>query len=257
MKLSKNLKIGITGSQGFIGGHIAVVLKNQGVKLSFFDLPKNDLLKPGKNLENFIKDKDAIFHTAAVNRGTDTEIIVGSVVSTYNLISAIEKLKKRPKLIFLSSIQAETETLYGKSKRLAEIMLEDFSKKNKIPVVIFRLTNVFGEGCKPFYNSVVATFCYQAANGKELTVNPESRNKKINLIYVKNVASEIVKEISCRRNNNFYLKNINSKNEISIGDLAKLIQSFKNQQKLKSLLAGKQGKFYKDLYKTYLSYVEK
>lgn len=241
-------KIGITGSQGFIGSHITAALKNQGVELSFFDLPKNDLLKSGKNFENFVKNKDVIIHTAAVNRGTDVEIIAGNVIVTYNLISAMEKCKSRAKLIYLSSIQAETDTLYGKSKRLTEIMLGDFSNRTKIPVSIFRLTNVFGEGCKPFYNSVVATFCYQAANGKKLTVKPESKNKKINLIYVKDAINEITKEIEIRRKQPFYLKKIDSKNEISIGNLAKLIQSFKNIKEQPKL------KFNKDLYKTYLSY---
>ncbi len=248
MKFKKNLKIGITGSNGFVGSHIVSILKKRGAELSFFDLPKNDLLKPGKNLENFVKDKDAIIHAAAVNRGSDEEIISGSVIATYNLISAIKKLKKWPKLIFLSSIQAETETLYGKSKRLTEIMLEDFSERTKTPISIFRLTNVFGEDCRPFYNSVVATFCYQAAKGKELTINPESKNKKINLIYVGDVAQIIAKETFINRKNQFYFKRVDSKNEISVGDLAKLIQNFKNKPKLKN-------KFEKDLYKTYLSYL--
>ncbi len=250
MKLKKNLKIGITGSKGFIGGHIAAVLKNHGAKLFFFDLPTGDLLNPDKNLEKFVKNKDVIIHAAAVNRGTDTEIVAGSVVATYNLISAIKKLKKRPQIIFLSSIQAETETLYGKSKRLAEIILEDFSKKTKTPVTIFRLTNVFGEGCRPFYNSVVATFCYQAANGQELSVNLKNKNKKINFIYVKDAVKEILKAIKEQFRQPFCLKRIDSKNIITVSDLAKLIQSFKNKPKLKS-------KFHKDLYKTYLSYVGK
>lgn len=261
MKLNKSLKIGITGSKGFIGGHIAAVLKNKGIGLSFFDLPKNNLLKSGKNLENFVKNKDVIIHAAAVNRGTDMKIIAGNAVATHNLISMMEKYlsaeakakagKKHTKLIYLSSIQAETETLYGKSKRLAEIMLEDFSKRNKIPISIFRLTNVFGEGCKPFYNSVVATFCYQAANGKELTVNRESKNKKINLIYVSDVVKDIIKETSASRKNTFYFKKIDSKNEISVGNLADLIKSFKNN-KFKA-----KNKFHRDLYKTYLSYQRK
>lgn len=248
MKLNKNLKIGITGSKGFIGSHIAAALENLGAELSFFDLPKNDLLKPGGNLENFAKDKDVIIHAAAVNRGTDTEIIIGNVVAVYNLISAIKKLKNKPKLIFLSSIQAETETLYGKSKRLAEIILEDFSNKTKTPVSIFRLTNVFGEGCRPFYNSVIATFCHQAANGKELAVDQGSKNKKLNLLYIGDVVKIIVKETFAFRKQLFYLKKIDSKNEISVADLAELIRSFKNKPKLKS-------KFEKDLYKTYLSYL--
>ncbi len=244
------LKIGITGSRGFIGKRLAGVFKNKkNVKLFYCDKPNCDLLKRD-SLKNFVKNKNIIIHAAAINRGSDTEVISGSIVATYNLISATEKYKNRAKLIFLSSIQAETETLYGKSKRLAEIMLEDFSQRNKIPVSVFRLTNVFGEGCRPFYNSVVATFCYQAANGKELTINRESKNKKLNLIYVDDVVKNIVKETLIRRKNPFYFKKIDSKNEISVGALANLIKSFgniKNTNELKS-------KFYKDMYKTYLSY---
>jgi len=241
------MKIGITGSRGFIGKHLVEAFKNKkNIKVFCCDRSDCDILN-ADSLKKFVKDKEAIIHAAAINRGTDIEIIAGSVVGTYNLISAMEKHKSRAKMIFLSSIQAETDTLYGKSKRLAEIMIEDFSRRTKIPVAIFRLTNVFGEGCKPFYNSVVATFCHQIANNKELTINPESRNKKINLIYVGDVVKIILKEIKKYRKNTFYFKKIDLKNEISVGNLAKLIQSFKNKPKLKS-------KFYKDLYKTYLSY---
>lgn len=248
------MRIGITGAKGFIGSHIAAALKEKkNVKISFFDLPEGNLLESGEALKKFVKGKDAIIHAAAINRGTNTEVVAGSVVATYNLISVTEKLKIRPKLIFLSSIQVEIGTLYGKSKELAEIMLEDFSSQYKIPVSIFRLTNVFGEGCRPFYNSVMATFCYQVANGQELTINPQSRNKKFNLIYVGDVAKMIKAETFRRRKSPFYFKRIDSKNKITIAELAKLIQSFKNPEKMPKLKL----KFERDLYKTYLLYQRK
>jgi len=247
-------KIGITGSRGFVGSHLIEALKSrQDVSLSFFDLPEGNLLEPDEKLGKFVSGKDVVVHAGAVNRGTDTEVIAGSVAATYNLISAIKKTKSRAKLIFLSSIQAETGTLYGQSKKLTEIMLEDFSKERKTPVSIFRLTNVFGQGGRPFYNSVAATFCHQVANGKELIIHPESRNKKLNLIYVKDAVELIVREAFIKRKKPFYFKRVSSKNIISISDLAKLIVSFKNinnPRKLKS-------KFHKDLYKTYLSYQHK
>ncbi len=250
MKLNKSLKIGITGSRGFIGSHIAKALDKKGAKLSFFDKPKNNLLESNLvALKKFVLNNDIIIHTAAINRGSDTEVIAGSVVATYNLISAMEKYGSKAKLIFLSSIQAETETLYGKSKLLAEIMLEDFSKRNKIPVSVFRLINIFGEGGKPFYNSVIVTFCYQTAKGEKLNVN--SDNKKFKFFYVGDLVEIIIKELTAKRKNNFYLKTISSSNEITIPELAEIISGF-NIGKLKP-----KSKFEKDLYKTYLSYRHK
>lgn len=245
------MKIGITGSKGFIGKHLTSALKEKrNIKLSFFDRPENDLLNPNINaLKKFVSDNDVIIHTAAINRGTDIEIVAGSVVGTYNLISVMEKSKSRAKLIFLSSIQAETDTVYGQSKKLVEIMLKDFSRRTKAPVSIFRLTNVFGEGARIFYNTVVSNFCHQAIQGQKLTIHPASRNKKLNLIYVEDVVAEIIQEIKKRRKKLLYFKKIGSKNLISVSDLAKLIESFKN-------LKNKQkSKFHKDLYKTYLSYL--
>lgn len=242
------MKVGITGGKGFVGKHLVVELKKLGLKVSIFDLSQNNLLNPKeKNLRKFIKENNVIVHAAAVNRGTDLEIIGGSVVATYNLVAAMKKHKSRAKLIFLSSIQAEIDTLYGQSKKLSEILIEDFSRQNKSPVAVLRLTNVFGEGCKPFYNSVVATFCHQVANNKKMIVDLKSRNKKMNLIYVKDVIKVIIKEVFTKRKNKFYFKRISSKNEIKVGELAKLIESFKSKKP--------KGKFHKDLYKTYLSYL--
>lgn len=243
------MKIGITGSRGFIGKHLVEILKNEkNVKLFHCDLPGCDIFK-SEPFKKFVKGKDAIIHAAAVNKGTDTEVIAGTVVAVYNLISVVEKLKNKPKIIYLSSIQAETETIYGFSKKLAEIMLKDFSERTKTQVSIFRLANVFGEGCKPFYNSAVATFCHQASKGERLIVHSQSRNKKLNLVYVKEVVDLITKEVFARRKEKFYFKRVFLKNEIKVGELAKLIESFKfAKPRLKS-------RFEKDLYKTYLSYL--
>ncbi len=227
---------------------IRALKDKKNIKLFYCDLPDCDVLKPD-SLKKFAKGKDVIIHAAAVNRGTDTNVIAGTVSAVYNLISAAEKLKTKPKIIYLSSIQAETETIYGLSKKLAEIMLKDFSARANAPVSIFRLTNVFGEGCDPFYNSAVATFCHQVAKGEKLTVHPQSKKKKLNLVYVEDVANLVAKEVFTKQKKKFYFKRVIFKNEINVEELAKLIESFKfGKRELKS-------KFYRDLYKTYLSYL--
>jgi UDP-2-acetamido-2,6-beta-L-arabino-hexul-4-ose reductase len=202
-------------------------------------------------LRKFVVNNQVIIHTAAVNRGSDSDIIAGSVAATYNLVSAMTKFKSRAKLIFLSSIQAETETIYGLSKRLTEIMLKSFSDRHKIPVTIFRLTNVFGENCRPFYNSVAATFCYQAVNNQQFDIHRESRNKKLTLIYLGDVCRFIEKEIYSRRKTLFFFKRISSRNKITVANLAKLIESFKKLKNPKKLKL----KFHRYLHRTYLSYL--
>jgi len=170
-------------------------------------------------------------------------------VITYNLLSAMKKFNSKAKLIYLSSIHADSNSVYGISKKLTEIMLESFSAEHRKPITVFRLTNVFGEGCKPFYCSVIATFCHQVAKGEKLSVNPN--DKKFKFLYVGDLVGIIIKELATKRKINFYLKTVSSSNEISIPDLAKLILSFKKGKPQLKL------KFYKDLYKTYLSYQHK
>jgi len=239
------MKIGVTGSNGFIGKHLIAALKDRkNVKLSYFDLPEYNLLNLD-SVKNFVVGKDVIVHAAAVNRGSNLDIVAGSVVAAYNLISAIKKSGRKTKLIFLSSIQAETDTIYGLSKKLTEIMLQDFSREYQTPITIFRLTNVFGEGCRPFYNSVIATLSYQIANNKKLTIS--DINKKINFIYVKDVVSIILREVFARRKQHFYFKKVASNNTITVKNLSYLIKSLRELKYPKKL----KSKFHKDLYNTY------
>jgi UDP-2-acetamido-2,6-beta-L-arabino-hexul-4-ose reductase len=244
------MKIGITGAGGFIGKHLVDTLKNKkNVKLSYFDLPRDNLLD-SNSLKKFVANKDVIIHAAAVNRGSDAEIIATSVVGAYNLISAIKGSGRKIKLIFLSSIQAETETVFGLSKRLVEIMLRDLSQECKTPVTIFRVTNVFGEVCRQFYNSVVATFCHQVANNKKITIKNEG--KEINFVYVGDLVNIIIKEIFSRRKRPFFFKKITTNNSITVKDLAKLIDSFKNTKNPPKIKL----KFHKNLYNTFLSHLK-
>jgi UDP-2-acetamido-2,6-beta-L-arabino-hexul-4-ose reductase len=245
------MRVGVTGSRGFIGRHLVEALSHEKhVSVFSFDLPPHNVLDSAA-VKKFVVGKDVIIHAAAINRGSDTDVVAGSVVGTYNFVSALSTLKKKPKFIFLSSIQAETETLYGRSKRLAEIMLEDFAKQHRSSVSVFRLTNVFGEGCKPFYNSVVATFCHQVARGEKLTI---SDSKKIlRLVYVADVAKIILKEVKTKRTTPFFLRKIDATQEITLGALAEKITSFGNSRTIPKL----KSKFDRDLYHTYQSYESK
>lgn len=243
----KSKRVGITGGNGFIGRHLSAALKKSGYKPFYFDLPENDLVYPSKEgLNKFVKKADVIFHLAGINRGTDAEVISGSVVATYNLAEAVKKYNPKVKIVFSSSIQAENDSVYGRSKRLAENILEELANNLGIEVSILRLTNVFGEGGKPFYNSVVATFASQASKGIDLPINDPKRELK--LIYVKHAVSEFLKELKMGRKTKLLFKKVDSKDVITVGRLAELMVGFANKTiKPKTTLE-------KELHKTFLSY---
>lgn len=244
----KPKKIGITDSDGFVGSHLSAVLKRAGFKIIGLNL--KELTKPGQALKKFVKNSDLIIHAADIKRGEESEIIAGNVNATLNLLAAVKRGGLR-RLIFLSSTQAEADSVYGKIKALAEKLFNDFSIKNRAPVTIIRLPNMFGEGKKPFYSSVVATFCYQIQHGQKPSIDPKNKDKKINLIYIGDVVQSITREIIVKNPKTFRFKCIVAPNSVSIQKLADLLLSFKDKR-----VGRPKSKFHKDLYRTYLSYVE-
>ncbi len=240
------LNIGITGGNGFFGSHIKKEFqKKTGVKVYVFDRPENDLLI-ANDVKKFAQGKDVIIHAGAINRGTNTEIISVNVTGTYNLLNACKNMRKKPKVIFISSIQAETETLYGQTKKMGELMCEEYAKENDGSVLALRFTNLFGEGGRPFYNSVIATFCFNAKNGAELRIN--DKKKKISFLYVGDAAKIIAKEALSKKRAKFTLLTIKGEPPVSLEYIAEKIRLFASKRCVAKNV------FEKKLLKTYNSY---
>jgi nucleoside-diphosphate-sugar epimerase len=55
---------------------------------------------------------------------------------------------------------------------------------------IFRIPNVYGPGCKPFYNSVIATFCYQISKGEKVTIHDPSVKREF--IFVEDLVERLL-----------------------------------------------------------------
>ena len=122
----------ITGSNGFIGKNLSVFLsKEENITVIGFD--KENTLE---ELENDIKNADFIFHLAGVNRPTEvSEFYEGNTNLTKSLVDLLNKYNKDVPLIFTSSIQAELDNDYGKSKKAAE----DYLRENYKNAILFRL----------------------------------------------------------------------------------------------------------------------
>lgn len=185
------LKVGITGQSGFIGYHLAQYLRLHGdeVEVVPFDAAYFEDLD---QLEGFVRQCDTIVHLAAMNRGPDDEIYATNVRLVHELIEALEKTESTPHVIFSSSIQEERGNAYGRSKREGARLLAAWAEQNNARCTCLVIPNVFGPFGRPFYNSVVATFCYQLTHGQEPEIKVDA---SLPLIYVQDLVREIFRAI--------------------------------------------------------------
>ena len=177
----------ITGASGFLGKNLVASLE-QNKDVEILTYSRNNTIE---ELEQFIRKSDFIFHLAGVNRPQDlSEFDSSNRGFTENLLNLMDKQNRKIPVLFPSSIQATLDNPYGISKLAAEKALLNWSNKNDIAVYIYRLPNVFGKWCRPNYNSVVATFCYNIARGLPIKIDDPS--KELTLVYVDDVISEFI-----------------------------------------------------------------
>ena len=156
-------------------------------------------------------------------------------------------------ILVTSSIQVERDNDYGKSKLEGENLLREYSKKNNVPVYIYRLPNVFGKWCRPNYNSVIATWCNNIANDLDIIVS--DRAVKLSLVYIDDVVNTFSKHLTEKIENKEYYT-IPTIYEKSLGEILDILYSFKNNRN--NLIINKVGTgFERALYSTYLSYLPK
>lgn len=242
------MNILVTGSKGFIGKNLVCELRNRGFQVLEYDKDSDP-----SDLELYTLNCDFVFHLAGVNRPKDkSEFMDGNFSFTDRLLSLLKKYNNKSPILLTSSIQADYDNDYGKSKKASEDLLFEYTNQTKIPTFVYRLPNVFGKWCKPNYNSAVATFCNNIANDLPITVNDEQT--RLNLVYIDDVINEFISCIGDK---------LRIKNEIlsipvfynkSLGEIVNLLYSFKNMREDLSLPNLSDG-FEKKLYSTYLSYL--
>ncbi|MFH1541077.1 MAG: NAD-dependent epimerase/dehydratase family protein [Elusimicrobiota bacterium] len=240
----------VLGSDGFIGKNLFAELKRlPDIKINKFDIDSDD-----KQLEYYLKESDIVFHLAGVNRPQKIEEFeTGNVVLTQTIIETLEKLKRNPSIVFTSSIQAELDNPYGISKRKAEDILIEYSKKSGAKIYICRFPNVFGKWCRPNYNSVVSTFCHNITRGLDIEISDV--NKEIELIYIDDIVSEFMDIVLDKyySNTNNYCK-LKQTFNITLGKLAEKIYQMRDVRK-NLTVPDFSDEFTRCLYATYLSYL--
>lgn len=264
-ELSKQSPILITGSGGFVGRNLVATLQTRG----YTDLMLFEKCDTPETLAEYCRRAAFVVHLAGINRPKDpSEFYTGNAGLTDTMLSLLEEAGSQAPVLVTSSIQAALDNDYGKSKLQAEQAIFAHGQRTGAPVFVFRMEGVFGKWCRPNYNSVVATFCHNVANGLPIQVRDPAYS--LPLVYIDDVVACILDAMEkgeavrdeqgiCR---------IHPVHTVTLGQLAETIQGFAKARGGKAAAALgtdglptlavpdlADGSFEKKLYSTYLSYL--
>ncbi|MCM8807797.1 MAG: SDR family NAD(P)-dependent oxidoreductase [Candidatus Omnitrophica bacterium] len=248
------MRVLVTGGAGFIGSKLVEKLVELGydvtivdnfssgsrknltqvkdkIKIAEMDITSNEVC-------NFIKDKDVIFHLAAVPdpRLCDEHIeetFKSNVDGTFNILFSSLKNGVK-KVIFMSSahLYGEPQYLpidenhpitvynyYTLSKRIGEVLCDFFIRKFNLNVIYFRLFNAFGPRQRP--NFFIPSIITQALKNKKIEIWSDKPTR--DFIYIDDVVEALIKAID----SDFVGGPINLGygREIRVGNIARLIAS--------------------------------
>ncbi len=244
------MKVLITGSNGFLGKNLVLRLREH-LEIEVLTFNRGDT---DSQLLAALTLADAVIHLAGENRPASPiafELVNADL--TRQVCNGLRSLGKSVPLMLASSSQAELNNPYGCSKLAAEHAVEELAQNNGNPVVIFRLPGVFGKWCKPNYNSVVATFCYNKAH--DLPVQINDPDAYIRLVYVDDVITAFVSLLESPWTG-LIRRLVEPEYSITLSELSTQIDAFKNCRS--TLVSERVGTgLTRALYATYLSYLAK
>lgn len=245
------IKVGITGQQGFVGSYLYNTLglfpeefERVNFKRSYFDQPED--------LDAFVSTCDVIVHLAALNRHNDPqEIFKLNTSLVEKLIGSLERTGATPHVIISSSTQEQRENPYGLSKRIGREKLASWADKSGSKFTGMIIPNVFGPFGHPFYNSVVATFCYQISRNELPKIEVDGQLK---LIYVGELVAEILHVIRLGINCSNY--EVIHSAEAKVSEILEILSGYKSSYQDNGEIPALPTLFHHNLFNTYRCYME-
>lgn len=240
----------ITGAEGFFGKNLTATL----ARVDGLEVLKYDLASTENELDNALSISNIIFHLAGVNRPKDTaDFQKVNAGLTGEICGKLIKTGRKPKIVLASSIQAVLDNHYGTSKLAAERAIKEYAEKTGASGVVYRLKNLFGKWCKPNYNSVTATFCFNIAHGLPIQISDPA--SQVDLTYIDDAVDAFVSELKAVPDENgFRMAEPLLSYKVTLKELSEQIYFFHNHRQTYHL-PDFSSPFVRSLYATYLSYL--
>lgn len=241
----------ITGASGFLGRNLIEKIEDMGKENH--TILKYSSKNSDEQLNSFIGKSDFIYHFAAIHRPKDEyDYFKINVGLTKDIIKYKENHKNNCPILFTSSIQANDDSLYGKSKLECEEIIKSHSATTGAKSIIYRLSNTFGKWATPHHHSVVATFCYNIS--RNLPVYISNTEHVMHFHYIDDVietfAAHPFNDVKSNADGFF---RIDKSYDITLGQLYDTLVQFRDEDFANINM---DDKLNRNLYETYKSYCE-
>lgn len=255
----KNKKILVTGGGGFIGSHLVLELVKKGAKVfvvdieikskSFFSTNKLSEKTLLKVLDIRDKDKvfdyfdkfnfDYVFHLAAEalvpeSYSNPYAAFETNIMGTVNILEAARRKNETKGIIVASSDKAYgktkkayTESMplrgdhpYDVSKAAQDLIAQSYIKTYKLPIVVTRFGNVYGEGDLNF-GRIIPDICKAIIRKETLLLRSDGTYVR-DYIYVKDVVAGYIFLLNSLEKIKGESFNFSSRDNLSVIELIEL-----------------------------------
>ena len=274
------MKILVTGAKGFVGKNLCAQLNNIKTgkakyygNLAIEEVFEYDLDSTPEQLDLWCKEANFVFNLAGVNRPKDPEeFMKGNFGFATTLLETLKKHGNTCPIMISSSIQATLagrfgNSEYGRSKKAGEELMFQYCEETGAKVLVYRFPNLYGKWCRPNYNSAVATFCNNIANGLPITVNDP--NVDMELLYIDDLVEEMIcalkgEEHRCEFDGVETVLTPEGRycaapitHHVKLGEIVDLLHRFAEMPQTLMIPEIPADSFAKRLFSTYLSYLPK
>ncbi len=250
-------RILVTGGAGFIGSYLCENLLNDGHEVlcldNFFTGSKDNIIHLMDNhrfelirhdiTEPIMLEVDQIYHFACPAspvhyQYNPVKTIKTNVMGTINMLGLAKRVKARVMLASTSEVYGDpkvhpqTEAYWGhvnpigprscydEGKRVAETLMMDYYRQNKVDIKIIRIFNTYGPRMAINDGRVVSNFIVQALRGEDITVYGDGQQTR-SFCYIDDLVNGIFKMM--KKEDFIGPVNLGNPAEFTILELAELV----------------------------------